>query len=254
MFNSVGYEMHYKAPALDESSFSCPYCRALAQQSWYDIRCKPRVKPILMFDRWQVDVAVEDPDEPDTPEEMQVHFSNEIAGTNHFLPKLTASSCFSCRQVSLWIGERLIHPKTGEAPPANSDLPSDIRADYDEASSILDLSPRGAAALIRLAIQKLCKHLGQPGKNINDDIAALVRGGLPPRVQKALDAVRLIGNEAVHPGTMDLKDDRETAVTLFMLLNLIVEKTITEEKFVDDIYDSLPPSKRAQIEKRDAAS
>lgn len=65
-------------------------------------------------------------------------------------------------------------------------MPEDIRRDYDEASTILDLSPRGAAALIRLGIQKMCTHLGQPGENINADIKALVAGGLDRRIQKAL--------------------------------------------------------------------
>ncbi|MFN7599434.1 MAG: DUF4145 domain-containing protein [Cereibacter sp.] len=78
-------------------------------------------------------------------------------------------------------------------------MTEDIRRDYDEASTILDLSPRGAAALIRLGIQKLCKELGQAGKNINDDIGALVKDGLDVRVLQALDAVRVIGNSAVHP-------------------------------------------------------
>ena len=52
-------------------------------------------------------------------------------------------------------------------------------------------------------LQKLCKVLGQSGNNINEDIKALVESGLDPRVQKALDAVRVVGNNAVHPGQMD---------------------------------------------------
>ena len=161
------------------------------------------------------------------------------------------SRCYNCDDISLWIYDKLIYPQRGEAPEPNPDLPNEIRRDYDEASSILDLSPRGAAALIRLCIQKLCTKLGQPGKNINDDIGALVTNGLDSRVQKALDAVRVIGNNAVHPGQIDLKDDRATAETLFKLLNLIAEKMISEPKHVDDVYGSLPPEALEQIKKRD---
>nr|WP_246787276.1 DUF4145 domain-containing protein [Rhizobium leguminosarum] len=123
--------------------------------------------------------------------------------------------------------------------------------DYDEARSIVQKSPRGAAALLRLAIQKLCKHLGESGKNINDDIASLVAKGLDYRIQKALDVLRVIGNEAVHPGTIDLNDDPNTAESLFKLFNLIVEKMISEPKLVEEVYASLPPEKLKQIEQRD---
>ncbi|MEL6643310.1 MAG: DUF4145 domain-containing protein [Pseudomonadota bacterium] len=145
----------------------------------------------------------------------------------------------------------MVFPQKGEAPPANQDLPPEIARDYDEASSILDLSPRGSAALIRLAIQKLCKFLGQPGDNINADIKALVADGLDPRVQKALDAVRVVGNNAVHPGQMDIQDDRASAESLFRLLNLILEKMISEPKHVDEVYNALPEAARKAIEKRD---
>lgn len=160
------------------------------------------------------------------------------------------SRCYNCDDVAVWIYDRMIYPQRGEAPPANADLPEEIRREYEEASSILDHSPRGAAALIRLAIQKLCKHLGQPGTNINTDIKFLVASGLDARVQKALDAVRVIGNNAVHPGQIDLQDDRATAESLFRLLNLVVEKMISEPKHVDEVYASLPDPAREAIEKR----
>ncbi len=161
------------------------------------------------------------------------------------------SECFNCKDIALWIGKRLVYPVTGDAPSPNADLPEDIRRDYLEASSILNLSPRGAAALIRLSIQKLCKHLELPGENINLDIKALVARGLDTRIQKALDAVRVIGNSAVHPGSMDLRDDKETAESLFGLLNLIAEKMISEPKHVDEVYAGLPEHLRKAIEDRD---
>ena len=96
------------------------------------------------------------------------------------------SKCAHCGNVALWCDEKLIFPNVGPADLPNPDMPEEIRADYEEANSIANASPRGAAALLRLAIQKLCKHLGKPGKNINDDIAALVADGLPPKCSKPL--------------------------------------------------------------------
>ena len=77
---------------------------------------------------------------------------------------------------------------------------------------------------MRLCVQRLCRHLGEKGENIDDDICALVKKGLNPLVQKSLDIVRVIGNEAVHPGVLDLKDDRDTALRLFELVNSIADR------------------------------
>lgn len=146
----------------------------------------------------------------------------------------------------------MMFPDIGSAPLPNQDLPPDALTDYEEAQSILSKSPRGAAALLRLAIQKLCAHLGEPGKNINEDIASLARKGLPVQVQQALDAVRVIGNEAVHPGQMEISDSPEIAATLFALVNFIAEKMISEPKAIEQIYGSLPPEKLAAIQRRDS--
>lgn len=98
---------------------------------------------------------------------------------------------------------------------------------------MLELSPRSSAALLRLCIQKLMIELKQKGRDLNEDIGALVSQGLDARVQKALDVLRVIGNNAVHPGQIDLKDDKETAISLFQLLNAIVERCITVNKKIE---------------------
>jgi hypothetical protein len=137
-------------------------------------------------------------------------------------------------------------------PPPNGDLSPDALGDYEEARSILELSPRGAAALLRLAVEKICVELKAQGKDINERIAYLVGGGLPEAVQQALDAVRVIGNEAVHPGTLDLRDDRDTALRLFDLVNFIAEDRITRPKRVTAMYDKIPDSKKQGIDARNA--
>ncbi|QIO47218.1 DUF4145 domain-containing protein [Rhizobium leguminosarum bv. trifolii] len=161
------------------------------------------------------------------------------------------TKCFNCQEVAVWVGGVMTYPEPVTVSSANPDTPPEIMRDYDEARLIVQKSPRGAAALLRLAIQKLCKHLGEPGKNINEDIASLVAKGLDDRIQKALDVLRVVGNEAVHPGTIDLNDDPNTAESLFKFFNLIVEKMISDPKMVDEVYASLPPDKLKQIEKRD---
>jgi len=82
-------------------------------------------------------------------------------------------------------------------------------------------------------------------------IATLMRY-LHKKVEKALDNLRVIGNEAVHPGTIDIKDNANVAFALFRLLNFVVDRMITQLKKIDEIYELLPEGKRKGIEQRNA--
>jgi hypothetical protein len=180
-----------------------------------------------------------------------IHGNSESRSTKLQLVNVAASRCYACNKLTIWVNRSVAHPPVRHAEPPNEDLPDDIKADFNEARSVLALSPRSSAALLRLCIQKLCMALGGSGKDLNEDIGNLVNKGLDSRIQKALDIVRVIGNEAVHPGVLDLRDDRDTATRLFRLVNLIADKMISEPKLVAAMYESLPESKRDQINQRD---
>jgi uncharacterized protein DUF4145 len=156
---------------------------------------------------------------------------------------LSLSVCYHCQKIAVWVDDRIVFPMTKVGVLANPDLPEDIIAIFEEARSIANQSPKGAAALLRLCIQKLCIHLGEKGRKIDDDIGSLMKKGLNPLVQQALDIVRVIGNEAVHPGSIDLNDDRDTALQLFDLVNTITDQMITHPKAVKELYNKLPEAK-----------
>jgi hypothetical protein len=139
-------------------------------------------------------------------------------------------------------------------PMPHPDMPESIREDYEEARGVFLTSARSAAALLRLAIQKLCKELGEKGKHIDTDIGELVKKGLPEHIQQALDIVRVIGNEAVHPGELNVRDDPKIAKQLFELVNEIVEDRISlleRQNKIKQIYGNLPQSKLDAIKRRD---
>ena len=92
--------------------------------------------------------------------------------------------------------------------------------------------------------------LGEKG-DLDASIANLVKKGLTIKIQQALDIVRVIGNNAVHPGQIDLKDNRDTALQLFNLINIIANVMISEPKEVEKLYQSLPKGAKDAIERRD---
>jgi hypothetical protein len=257
----------YVAPAIDATAYNCPHCGALARQTWFLLKAdtvedKDATPRRLSPD--EVDRSFLDKIE-DTNQRVQTEawIDQMVTGTPFIhvveteycgrwrLENLNLARCYNCDKITLWVGSGLAWPVHGEAPTPNADLPLDVRLDYDEAGRILQLSPRGAAALLRLAIQKLCKELGEKGRNIDDDIASLVKKGLDVRIQRALDIVRVIGNEAVHPGQIDLKDDVATASKLFALVNLVSDTMISQPKHIAEMYGDLPPGKLEAIERRD---
>lgn len=144
------------------------------------------------------------------------------------------------------------YPVVSKAPPATEDMPNDVATIYEEAREVLPYSPKASAALLRLAIAQLCQYLGKPGRALNDDISELVKEGLSLDVQQALDSVRVIGNNAVHPGNIVFNDNPEIVGTLFVLVNFIVEEMITRPlpRKIKKFYESLPQKHLDEIEKR----
>lgn len=167
------------------------------------------------------------------------------------LSPFRASYCKHCREATYWLDKRIAWPDESPIEPVHPDLPDDCKTEYEEARIIFSRSPRAAAALLRLCVQKLLPHLGENGKNINEDIKALVAKGLSPLVQKALDYCRVIGNNAVHPGEIVINDTPDIAMKLFSMVNFIVEDRITRPKEISALYDSLPDESRKRIEERD---
>lgn len=161
------------------------------------------------------------------------------------------ASCQNCKKKIIWVDNIYAYPDI-VAEEANPDMPESVKQLYEEAGLIYNKSPRAACALLRLAIDRLCNELGETDRDINKNIGALVKNGLPQSVQQALDVVRVVGNKAVHPGQISFDvDDKGTATMLMRLLNIIVERMITEPNEINSLYQGLPESVKESIEKRD---
>lgn len=211
----------YIEPSWDKDSFTCPHCNTVS---------------LMDFKR--------------------VNYQN-MASCFHDKTRIWGSSwvgiatCYNCQRKSLFINNQYVYPEI-IAEEANPDMPESVKQLYNEAGLIYNKSPRAACALLRLAIDRLCNELGETDRDINKNIGALVKKGLPQTIQQALDVVRVVGNKAVHPGQIAFDvDDKATATMLMRLLNIIVERMITEPNEIDSLYQGLPESVKESIEKRD---
>lgn len=260
--------MEDKTPELGKAAFGCPYCKAYAQQAWFDVWAKEiTAKDVhnLSADRIRDFIAEQVKTDPDANVEFAKRLLRDVeqrlpgiggVSDSKYVREISnahVSRCFVCDREALWLGDQLTYPRReADVAEPNLDLPPDVKGDYEEAALVLADSPRSAAALLRLALQKLCSFLVGRHGDIDEMIGELVKRGLSPMIQQALDVVRVIGNEAVHPGTIDLRDDHGTASRLFTLINLVAEAMITQPRHVQELYSSLPPNKLKGIEDRNA--
>lgn len=216
----------YFPPKHGAEQFHCPHCGVYAKQFWAHIRAGN------IYGGY-----------------------NSIQGKTHFEEDLgtewTISRCEHCERKIIWLSTDIIYPKKLIVNLPNEDLSEEIKKDYLEAAIIFNDSPRSSAALLRLALQKLCKQLGEKGENINTDIGNLVKKGLNSQIQKSLDILRITGNNAVHPGEINIEEKPDLVLKLFELINFIAEKMITEPKEIESFYEELPENAKNQIKNRD---
>lgn len=205
----------YYPPKYEEQQFNCIYCGVFAKQKW----------GTLAFPY------------------SSIYYNKS---------PISFCKCEHCNELTYWYDAHMIIPDEAPAPPPHPDMPTSIVGEYQEARSVFARSPRAAVALLRLAIQKLMPDLGEKGKNINTDIKSLVAKGLPVEIQQALDFCRVVGNNAVHPGEINLNDSPEMGQHLFSMINFIIEDRIARPKQIAELYAQLPEPAREAIGKRDA--
>jgi hypothetical protein len=197
-------------------SYTCPWCGIPAQQHWETL--------------YRETNSVH---RPFTPSEVKF------------------THCHVCDAESLWYKQQLIVPSGQTAPLPHPDLPEPLRNDYIEARDIAQRSPRGAAALLRLVIERLCPLAGGEGDSLFNCIGNLVDKGLRSEVQEMLDTARVIGNDAVHGGILDPEDDARVVDTLFWLVNEVTDEMISRPKRIKAEYARLNARQIEAIKRRD---
>lgn len=121
-------------------------------------------------------------------------------------------------------------------------IPQQIRQDYEEATSILNDSPKAAATLYRRCLQGMIRDFWGVSKNRLIDEIKNLEGHIPAMQWKAIDGLRKIGNIGAHMESdvntiVDI--DEGEAEKLEKLIELLMEKWYIarhdEEMLLQDI-------------------
>lgn len=241
-------------PEYGSKKFKCPHCYVIAQQEWFN---SSKLSSIItgVYHHIFLDYRLKIQDYQQNAIKTYLNFVNKQFPDQIKLllsSSISIAKCQACNNFSIWVNEKIVYPKNIPIDPPNDDLKDEIISLYNEAAKIFIDSPKGATALLRLALQMLLIQIGKEGKNINNDIKELVSEGLSPKIQKALDLLRVIGNNAVHPGQINLDDNKEIAFKLFKILNMIADEMITKPNEIDKLYnDIVPEETKEHISQRD---
>jgi hypothetical protein len=267
-------EKNYVSPSIDRTAFHCPHCGTKAPMKWYScyartvdkipsLRTISNTKDLITNIKKQhdkdklptedfFDNLLKDAAKAEAGDLLFSEVDSQYCGWR--LNNIFFSVCqeTSCGKAALWVHDKLVIPASYVEEPPNEDMPEEVKAIYNEARAVHSASPRASAALLRLCCEMLCDHLQAKGKTLNDKIADLVTKGMDSRNQKTFDILRHIGNDVIHPGQIDLRDDIVTSRTLFLLVNEITQEMISKEKRILNMFnEKLPQAVRDKIAKRD---
>ena len=138
---------------------------------------------------------------------------------------------------NLWGASGMLPMPAKDVLPMSHKFPSGIRPLYEDAHRVSD--PGSACLLLRAVCEKLCKEKGIRGKTFDKMIGNLESSGAPPRLVKALNAIRVIGNNAAHGGkrNYDLEEEQ-----LLEVAHIIVEED-WKDSVVDAMHDAVQRGK-----------
>lgn len=167
--------------------------------------------------------------------------------------KLSIAVCQRCEDFSIWVEHKdkatMVYPDT-RMEPLSKHVNEEIRELYCEAARIYTRSRRASTALLRLVVEKLCKHileipedLPNPPKlyKMIDMISEQYK--IRPEVVNAMKNTRSLGNAAAHGGLIDL-DDTDDPLDIFWLVRYIVQHCVVDDIEAKQMNQSIQLKKK----------
>lgn len=216
------------------NSYKCPHCGAFTAFDPLPIisKVKPSITRNNIYERIGLgngygdeSVSVEDVAEVFAPDEAFV------------------TRCQACRQLVFWANREIAYP-IPKGIEAAEDMPEKAKEFFDEAQSIIALSPRAACALLRICLELLVNFAGEnkPGFNKNRPLIDRINMlGASADILELLHTCRVAGNEFSHPGEINLEneDTPEIAENISELINALVGIWISPAILAGKIKDRI---------------
>lgn len=118
-------------------------------------------------------------------------------------------------------------------------IPESIRQDYEEACSIVNLSPKASATLARRCLQGMIRDFFQISKNTLYEEIDAIKPKIPTEQWAVLDGLRRIGNIGAHMEKdinliIDIEPDE--AQKLIKLIELLLQQWYIERHNQEQLY------------------
>lgn len=219
-------------------AFICPYCG-----STYKLE-KPNYDYVLLYFNNHEVISIDSEKIESFPLNHFGNFDDSVI--------FEYGKCPSCNKTAIeanGIGKQVtgektyIHPKS-QAKQLPEYIPESIRNDYEEAYSIVHLSPKASATLSRRTMQGMIRNFFEvKPANLYNEIDQ-ISDKISPTVRKTLDAARKIGNIGAHMEEdintiVDISDgEAEKLIKLneYLIKNWYIEKH-ESDLLMQDIQD-----------------
>ena len=199
----------YITPKLNSERFTCPRCQIPTFHTWYT--------------------------------HLAGHGIQGNSGVFADLNGHTLSICRNCSHLLFWFKEQIYFPQILEHPVPNNAMPKEVADLFQEARETYRVSAGASAALARLSLQHLLKHLGEPGENLHSEVKGLLARGVPPVVERILEAIGIQGEKSLHPGTIYLNENKEHVPALLEVINIITEVLVRGPHEAEELLKKLQP-------------
>lgn len=164
------------------------------------------------------------------------------------------AECETCHEVLVYLAEAYI-PEESQFPDSGLiwpdpgffgwGVPNLIKAIYEEASRIKNLSPNSFAVQIRRALETLCDDRGAAEGNLFDRLKSLAnKGEIPPVLSEMSDILRLIGNIGAHATQQDVKPGHVPVIDEFF--KAIIEYVYVAPKKIKQLREQLEVLKKKE--------